>query len=112
MRERDELDCQRTFINPPFNNQEFFLKYYNGITYFLTCLLLPFRTETKLWHEYVWQRATIFVFNKRIQYIHPDTKKEVKGAAFPSCLVFFGDLSDFPIENLDDLGIFVRRVKP
>lgn len=94
------------FINPPFNNIEPFLT--SNSKNFI-CLLLPFRPETKLWHKLIWLNATIFVFNKRIQYIHPETKKEVKGAAFPSCLVFFGDLEPFDLTQLKDLGIFIKK---
>jgi len=94
------------FVNPPFN--EDVLQFFNSSCKF-TCLLLPFRPETRKWHDYIWQKATIFVFNKRIQYIHPEKKIEVKGAAFPSCLVLFGDLSTFPIDKLNDLGVFVKK---
>lgn len=104
-RMRDSIEY-KIFVNPPFNEgiEKFF---YSGAK--LTCMLLPFRPETKKWHMYIWPIATIFVFNKRIQYIHPDTHKEVKGAAFPSCLVFFGDLKSFDLTALSDLGIFIKK---
>lgn len=101
----------KIFINPPFNNQEDFIAKSCYYTQKLGCLLLPFRPETKLWHKYIWPNATIFVFNKRIQYIHPETKQEVKGAAFPSCLVFYGDLNPFDLTKLSDLGIFIKGIR-
>ncbi len=99
---------KKMFINPPFNDTRSFI--HHRILSKLVVLLIPFRPETKLFHDWFWPNTTIFVFNKRIQYIHPGTKKEVKGAAFPSCLVFFGDISKYPVEELLDLGIFVKRV--
>lgn len=99
----------KTFINPPFNDIDLFLNFYRYRNF--TCFLLPFRPETRIWHRDIWPYATIFVFNKRIQYIHPETKKEVKGAAFPSCLVFFGDLKPYDLTKLSDLGIFISKVQ-
>ncbi len=100
----------KIFCNPPFNDIQPFLHSFNVLYTKLSCLLLPFRPETKLWHRHIWPDATVFIFNKRIQYIHPVTKKEIKGAAFPSCLVFFGDLSNFKLTNLKDLGVFICKM--
>ncbi len=107
-----KINCQKSyyniFCNPPFNNIKPFLQAYKNTSY-LSCFLLPFRPETKIWHELIWPEASIFIFNKRIQYVHPQSKEEVKGAAFPSCLVIFGNLSRLPIQKLDDLGVFVMK---
>ena len=103
-----DYTIRRIFVNPPFNGLHnftvFFSKWNN-----LTCFLLPFRPETQFWHKKIWPYGTVFVFNKRIQYIHPETKQEVKGAAFPSCLVFFGSLQRYDLTKLSDLGIFVKK---
>lgn len=105
VRQREET--KRVFINPPFNSLKSFIGWTHPNN--LKCLLIPFRPETKLWHTNIWSYATIFVFNKRIQYIHPVTKKEVKGAAFPSCLIFYGNLQPYDLTKLNDLGIFIKK---
>lgn len=99
----------KVFTNPPFNKTKVFIEIAKRANEF-QCFLLPFRPETKLWHESIWPYATIFVFNRRIQYIHPETKQEVKGAAFPSCLIFYGNLQSYNLNRLLDLGVFVRKL--
>ncbi len=102
-----DIRLSSIFINPPFNCLIPFLDMYLDELAFLGCFLLPFRPETKIWHKYIWPKATIFVFNRRIQYIHPETKKEIKGASFPSCLAIFGT-AKYDKKALTDLGIFIR----
>lgn len=51
--------------------------------------LLPARTDTKLWHEQIFNFASEIVFLKgRVQFIEP-TGKTIGSAPFPSAIVVF-----------------------
>lgn len=103
------------FINPPFSQ----LKdgFWNGVSWMNTvefnkCLIVmlqPFRPETKYWHNSVWGKANIFVFNRRIQYVCPILKKVQQGVPMPSALVIYGDDSHVNYRLLADYGILIRK---
>lgn len=87
------------FINPPYSETGKWLKHmaeafeYEGCT---GLVLIPVRTDTKYWHEYVANHATSILFIKgRLKF--GDAKS---GAPFPSCLVSYG----LDINRVKELG--------
>ena len=100
-----QLDEYKYFINPPWNelNQDY---WWDLAAQNHTIMLVPFTPETKMWHRYVWPNASVFIFNKRINYIHPITGIETKGIARPSALVAF----NLPLMTMNDLGVWIEKI--
>lgn len=111
---------KKVFVNPPFDELSKFSKdqkdekwlqiaekYYDCMRFL--CFIVPFAPETRHFQNWVWPFAKIFVFNRRINYVDPATKKEKKGVAFPSCLAVY---SRDPIDKklLKDLGVWVKII--
>jgi len=115
--EQRVLDYQtkRVFINPPFNELSAGYWFQDALnasknaTTGLVAILVPMRPETKYWHELVYDHATIFIPNHRINFVDPVTNKTKNGAAFASVLVFYGSLSGYNLSKLDKLGVFVAK---
>lgn len=93
------------FINPPWGELSQDYWWDLALTH-RTIMLVPFTPETKMWHKYVWPNASVFIFNKRINYVHPITKVETKGIARASALVSF----NLPTINMPDLGVWVKEI--
>lgn len=103
---------ERTFINPPYSQvKEFVGKAFAERHRCLSVLLIPSRTDTRWWHQFIWHTAR----NKwrdgvegrfikgRLKFINPDgplrvpTQSVIEGrhapnnsAPFPSVVVVFG----------------------
>ncbi len=78
----------RTFMNPPYGREirrwiadAYFQSLCNGIT--VVCLL-PSRTDTKWWHDYVMKAEEIRFLRGRLKF--GDSKNS---APFPSAIVIF-----------------------
>lgn len=113
-----DLKNRKVFINPPFDEigmnkvktaLRIWLNYSAHIDSFFTVFLIPFAPETGHFQNWVWPCATVFAFNKRINYVVPGTNKIKKGIATPSCLAVY---SREPIDKnlLGDLGIWVKKL--
>lgn len=74
------------FINPPYSNIRMWLdKGFRENSLGKTCVyLLPCRTDTKYWHEYVMKATEIRFIKGRLKF--GDAKNS---APFPSCIVVF-----------------------
>lgn len=83
---------ERVFCNPPYNRQisKWVEKCYKeSIKGTQICLLIPARTDTKYFHEFIYKKP-----NVRIEFIKGRLKYELNGvpggpSPFPSMLVFF-----------------------
>lgn len=82
---------KRNFVNPPYGNQisnwikKGFEEWQKGK---LIVFLIPSRTDTKYWHDYLMKATEIRFIRGRIKFEHPRTKK-ITPAPFPSAIVIF-----------------------
>jgi phage N-6-adenine-methyltransferase len=78
------------FCNPPYSQiKKWVKKCYEESRKEGTqvCLLIPARTDTKFWHDYVMKAEVIYLVKGRIKF---DDGKETKNSApFPSAVVWF-----------------------
>jgi site-specific DNA-methyltransferase (adenine-specific) len=102
----EEMLNKNVFINPPWGKLSYDYWWDLANTH-KTIMLVPFTPETKMWHKWVWSNASVFIFNKRINYVHPITKIETKGIARPSALICF----NLPTINMPDLGVWIEKKK-
>jgi site-specific DNA-methyltransferase (adenine-specific) len=78
---------QRSFCNPPYGNQiprwisKAYEEYLKGK---LVVLLIPSRTDTAWWHDYVMKATEIRFIRGRLKF-----KGATNSAPFPSCIVVF-----------------------
>lgn len=91
------------FINPPYSRdlQPKFIKkaFLESIDNNTMCvLLIPSRTDTKIMHEYIFDKATRIIFIEgRIKFDKPNDEKTSAKAPFPSMLVLFNGYCNDPI---------------
>ena len=77
------------WMNPPYGKEinKWVEKAYNeslDINTLVVCLL-PARTDTKWWHEYVMKGDVIHFIKGRLRF-----SNQTNSAPFPSCIVIFG----------------------
>lgn len=77
---------QRCYVNPPYSEinkwiQKAYFEYIKGKT---VVLLIPSRTDTKWWHEYVMKADEIRFIKGRLRF-----EGAKNSAPFPSCIVIF-----------------------
>jgi len=81
----------RVWLNPPYGKEtgkwlEKLADHGNGIA------LIFSRTETTMFHDYVWSRATSLLFLRgRIHFHHVDGTRAAANAGAPSVLIAYGD---------------------
>ena len=96
----------RAWCNPPYGRETFkwlekLYEHGNGIA------LIFARTETKGFHEQIWQKAnSIFFFKGRLKFYHIDGKQG-NCANAPSCLVRYNDENSQILKNSNLLGRFI-----
>lgn len=79
------------WMNPPYGRgikdwiKKAFDERLNGVT---TVCLIPSRTDTRYWHDYVFEDSSIEFLKGRIKFIRPDGT-EGDAAPFPSAIVIF-----------------------
>lgn len=102
------------FVNPPFSRElPLWIRksYEESLKGIIVALLIPARTDTKAWHEFCFKGKILFI-KGRITF--EDQRKNVKKhnnpAFFPSALVIFGNIKNYQLKKLNDLGIIVERV--
>lgn len=76
----------RTFVNPPYSAIKDWIKkgYETSQGGTTVVLLIPSRTDTRWWHDYVMKAAEIRFIKGRLKF--GDAKNN---APFPSCIVIF-----------------------
>lgn len=84
-----------TFCNPPYSRvKDFILKAWQEARMYgkTTVLLIPSRTCTKWWHDYVMRANEIWFIVWRLQFVGGKSS-----APFPSCIVVFRG-KDIPLQ--------------
>ena len=78
------------FVNPPYSKMSLWIEkaYEEWKLGSTIILLIPPRTDTKYFHDYINNNAEIRFIKGRIKFIHPDTG-EGKSAPFPSIFCIF-----------------------
>ena len=103
-KEQDGLICDwedehSVFINPPYSRdlQPAFIKkaYKQSLKHpgYRCVLLIPARTDTKIWHEYIFKYATRILFIKgriKFQTMQEGELIYKQASTFPSAIVVFG----------------------
>ena len=79
------------FVNPPYGNAiKHWVKkaYKESLKGAIVVMLIPSRTETQYWHDYIMKYShKVMFFNKRIKFER--LNQETSSAPFPSALVVF-----------------------
>ncbi|WP_419797715.1 MAG: DNA N-6-adenine-methyltransferase [Terasakiella sp.] len=79
------------YLNPPFSRlKDWVPKTYNEslLDRGVKIMLIPLRPHTQYWHQYIDQKADIFILKERLTFIRHG--KEYKSSSrFPYCLVLF-----------------------
>lgn len=97
------------FCNPPYGKStKLWLK---KLSEYKHCIALIFaRTETKMFHDYVWNSAkAIFFFNGRLTFYNSDGTKGRSNAGAPSCLVAWDTEGLLRFENLQNGKLIYLR---
>lgn len=103
------IDWQgRVWLNPPYGNKTFLWMRRladhgsgTGLTFA--------RTETRGFHEQVWDRATaVFFFRDRLSFYHSDGTKGERANA-PSCLIAYSDRDAEKIEEAQKVGAIAGK---
>jgi len=89
---------QVCFVNPPFSNlaawvEKAWSQYHHyGVQ---VVLLLPSRTDTRYFHDYICNIAELEFFKRRLRFINPETGAPGEAAPFPTMLAHFTDRSNY-----------------
>lgn len=89
----------RTFVNPPYGrkiNRWVFRGCWQAALGKTIVMLLPSRTDTKWWHNYVMKADEIRFIKGRLKF-----GNSKNSAPFPSCIVIF---KNSPIKNKGEFG--------
>ncbi len=81
----------RVFVNPPFSNIGKWVKkcYEEGIKEnTVVVLIIPSRTDTKYWHDYVMKANEIWFCKGRVNFLQ-NRKKPENGSTFPLSVIIF-----------------------
>lgn len=103
----------KNFCNPPYGGFQVAWIKKTIAENLLGCeteLLIPAKTETKIWQDWVFPTAHAICFIKgRLSFIDPETRKPRKAPApFPSSVVYYGkDVEGFR-SRFGDIGTIVE----
>lgn len=79
------------FVNPPYGKQigtwvkKCYEEYLKGTK---VVMLIPSRTDTKFFHQYIWKIADIRFIKGRLKFVNPNIEKQ-NSAPFPSMIVIY-----------------------
>lgn len=101
------------FLNPPYLQIAAFMKkaYEESLKGAIVVCLIPCRTDTRYWHNYVMQAQEIRFIKGRLQFSNMQNS-----APFPSCIVIF-DVSQCPLMvaygfNVPRIGKTIIKPQP
>lgn len=86
------------FLNPPYSKIAAFMKkaYEESLKGATIVCLIPCRTDTRYWHNFVMQSAEIRFVKGRLKFNNrtlpswtPNSSHKLSSATFPSCVVIF-----------------------
>lgn len=90
---------ETVFVNPPFSNSAEWIEkcYYQSLARNTTVvMIIPSRTDTIVWHNYVMSASEIWFCVGRVNFLL-DGIKPKNGSTFPlAVIVFKGDLVKYP----------------
>ena len=76
---------KRVFVNPPYSDIKYWVsKCWHESNNKIIVMLIPSRTDTKWWHEYVMKAKEIRFIKGRLKF-----SNYKNSAPFPSCIVIF-----------------------
>lgn len=102
----------RVWLNPPYGKETY--EWIRKLTIHNNGIALIFaRTETKLFRDFVWKKASsIYFFGKRLYFYNVDGTKPKFNAGAPSCLISFGSNNDVYLEALEkDKDYYGKYIK-
>ena len=78
------------FVNPPYSKIKLWVEkcHNEWLLGSQIVLLIPARTDTKYFHDFINNKADVRFIKGRLKFIHPDGRKH-KPAPFPSILCIF-----------------------
>ena len=79
------------FVNPPYSQLKDWIKkcHEEWLKNKTVILLIPPRTCTSYFHDYIYGKAELRFFRGRLKFLNPDTGQPMKAAPFPSMLCIF-----------------------
>lgn len=83
---------ETVFVNPPYGREikhwveKSYKEFLKGAT---VVMLIPARTDTKYWHEYIFDKAEVRFIKGRIKFLQNGEAKQA--APFPSAIIVFSD---------------------
>lgn len=87
---------ERVFCNPPYGRDSgkwiaLFSKWGRGGGASIVVALLPARTDTRAFHDYIWQKPNVEVrfLRGRLRFGSPDDGRPMSQAPFPSMIAVF-----------------------
>jgi len=92
------------WVNPPYGRNtapwlDTLVRYGNGIA------LIFARTETKMFHDYVWDAANCLLFLRgRLHFHYPNGTRAAANAGAPSVLIGYGDTAHARLRRAGALG--------
>jgi phage N-6-adenine-methyltransferase len=89
------IHIKHIFCNPPYNQLSQWIKkcYEESLKGCTVVMLIPARTDTKVWHEYV-SKGRVTLLKGRLKF-----SNSKHSAPFPSCIVVFGKEYDAGVRN-------------
>lgn len=110
---------ERFWCNPPYDNlktwiEKCFHEYENNDA--TGMILIPSRTDTQAFQNYIFPRSTAVCFIKRrLKFDNPslpswseDGSHKVSSAPFPSCIVVLGEMTEEQLSYLKTVGSVMR----
>lgn len=104
---KDWSPYQRVWMNPPYGRRtsawlEKLSRHGSGIA------LIFARTETKMFVEHVWRKASALLFlHGRLTFYRPDGKKGTSNSGGPSVLIAYGDLMATELRRATIEGTYI-----
>ena len=95
----------RVWLNPPYGKETG--RWLNKLAEHRSGIALVFaRTETKMFFDSVWSKASGIVFIEGRLYFHrPNGERGLTNAGGPSCLISYGELDSAILRNSIDKGL-------
>ena len=96
---KQDWQGEKVFVNPPFSDIENWVKkcYEEGQKEdTIVVMILPSRTDTKYWHNYIMKANEIWFCKGRVDFLK-NGKKPKNSATFPLAIIIFeSENSNFP----------------
>lgn len=103
---------ERTYVNPPYSATPQWAKKANDEWRQgkLVVMLIPVRTDTVYFHQYILNQASIRYFRGRIKF-HDTNNVQQNRAPFPSMICIFDPTTIKPLPPTPESGTFVKAIQ-